>query len=98
MYDHAVLVELYRKDYISKDKKRQFRRMVQKDVKSMRKFTEEKAYDTDEDILTLEDKIYYGSDFSDSDDNFDANEETKEAAKQANQELESGTDSEYLRE
>jgi len=39
----------------------------------MRKFTEDKTYYSDEEIMDLEDKIYYGSDSSGaSDDNYQA--------------------------
>lgn len=39
----------------------------------MRRFTEDRNYYSDEEILTLEDKIYYGSDSSGaSDENYKA--------------------------
>jgi hypothetical protein len=92
LYDHAIWVELYKKRYISREKKKELRKIVHKDVKAMRKFTEDKTYYSDEEIMNLEDKIYYGSDSSGaSDENYKA-----VMGDDSNPTFKSETSSEYL--
>lgn len=64
LYERATMAQLSKHNYVSREEKRQLRKMARGDVKKVRKIMEEKYYSSDESIMELEDKIYYHSDSS----------------------------------